>query len=99
MTRPRIRIRPTPANDFYVLLCRLAPSDAIVQLLGDPGRLIRDRRAEFRFLRQLAESYGLFGQTADHPTNVPSPNTAETAMHPSERGTKEPVGTRGSILR
>jgi hypothetical protein len=89
MTVPRIRIRPTPANDLYMLLCRLAPSGEIAQLIQNPARAIRDRRAEFRFLWQLVESRGLFGRTgrtmADPRPAAPTPAA--------------PIRTRESILR
>jgi hypothetical protein len=89
MTTPRICIRPTPANDLYLLLCRLAPSGEIAQLIQNPARAIRDRRAEFRFLWELVESGGLLGRPR-HPIPEPQPAAPTPAA---------PIRTRESILR
>ncbi len=92
---PRICIRQTPANDLYLLLSLLVPSNEIASLVSDPRRWIRERGGELRFLEQLARDYGRRHQSRPDPRPVAQP-TVEPA---DGAAATHPAGGRTSILR
>jgi hypothetical protein len=78
-----------------LFLSLLVPSREIAQLIEDPGRLIRERQGELRFLEQLAQ--GLLQPRSD--TRPVAPAAVGKVPSPEPSGNAVPIPLRTSLLR
>jgi len=93
---PRIRIAPTLANDFSLMIQLLPMGRELASLVTDPRAFLADHRAELRFLDQLGRAQlKRLRPASAHPAGVEK--TEETA--PPDAGAPALVRRQMVMLR